>query len=128
MTKAGKRLIAAAQEAVAIAKGAQPAYRIWHNGWPYVPQPPKGDEAIVAVAVMLDGEVWQLPRPARHHHVLMALDNVLPGRAIEAHEQGFMTNTGRYVTRQEAARIAEYSGQIAGKLHAPPNLFSEDLW
>lgn len=127
MTKTGERLLKAVEEAVSVAKGEAPAYRIWHNGWPYVPQPPKADEAIVAVAVMLDGEVWQLPRPARHHHVLMALDHVLPGRAIEAHEQGFMTNTGRYVTRQEAAMIATQAGQVA-TLHAPPQLFSEDLW
>jgi hypothetical protein len=84
-------------------------------------------ETIVASAVVLDGDVWQLPKPARHHHVLWALDQVLPGRAIEAHDQGFVTNTGRYVDREEAARIAVRAKQVA-RLHAPPNLYSEDLW
>jgi len=37
MLKAGKRLIEAAQEAVAIAKGEQPAAAIYHNGHKYVP-------------------------------------------------------------------------------------------
>lgn len=127
MTDTGARIIGALQEAALIAKGEQPAARIWHQGWAYVPQPRTIDEAIVAAAVMLDDEVWQLPRPARHHHILWALDQVLPGRAIEAHVQGFMTNTGRFVEREEAARIASMAGQV-GKLSAPPHLFSEDLW
>lgn len=128
MTKAGDRLIGALTEARAIARGEQPAARIWHQGWPYVPQPRwSPDETIICAAVMLDDEVWQLPSPARHHHILVALDHVLPGRAIEAHVQGFMTNTGRFVEREEAARIASMAGQV-GKLTAPPHLFSEDLW
>lgn len=124
---AGGRLLDAMKEAVEIAKGAIPAARIWHNGWAYVPQPRSIDEAIIAAAVIFDEEVWHLPSPARHHHVLWAIDQVHPGRAIEAHVQGFMTNTGRFVEREEAARIASMAGQV-GKLSAPPHLFSEDLW
>ena len=127
MTDAGNRLIEAAKEAVEIAKGTIPAARIWHNGWPYVPQPRSIDEAIIAAAVIFDEEVWHLPAPARHHHVLWAIDQVHPGRAIEAHVQGFLTNTGRFVEREQAARIASMAGQVE-KLSAPPHLFSEDLW
>ena len=84
-------------------------------------------EIVDRAAVVLDGEVWHLPRPARHHHILRALDNVLPGRAIEAHEQGFVTSHGRYIGREEAAQIAMVTGQVS-KLMAPPDLYSEDLW
>lgn len=125
MTEAGARIIGALQEAALIAKGEQPAARIWHQGWAYVPQPRSVDETIIAAAVMLDDEVWQLPSPARHHHILWAIDQVLPGRAIEAHEQGFITNTGRYVGRTDARRIAIMAGQTDTD---KPELFSEDLW
>lgn len=37
MTKFGEQLIASAEEAVAIAKGVQPAARIWLNGHEYAP-------------------------------------------------------------------------------------------
>jgi len=84
-------------------------------------------ETIVCAAVMLDGNVWQLPKPARHHHILWAMDQVLPGRAIEAHDQGFVTSSGRYVDRAQAASLAVKAGQL-GSLCAPPNLYSEDLW
>ncbi len=38
MSEAGKRLIEGAKEALAIAKGEQPAARIWHQGHSYVPE------------------------------------------------------------------------------------------
>ena len=37
MTKAGERLIESMKEAVAIAKGEQPAAAIWVDGFKYVP-------------------------------------------------------------------------------------------
>lgn len=39
MTKAGKRMIAGAKEALAIAKGDQPAASVTVNGLTYVPKP-----------------------------------------------------------------------------------------
>lgn len=42
-----------------------------------------------------------------------------------ANDQGFMTDNGRYVSREEAARIAYEAGQIDKKIEY---LFSEDLW
>jgi hypothetical protein len=38
MSKAGKKLLAAADEMVQIAKGEIPAARIWQNGHAYVPE------------------------------------------------------------------------------------------
>lgn len=37
MRNAGKKIIAAAEEALSIAKGEKPAAAIWHNGNRYVP-------------------------------------------------------------------------------------------
>jgi hypothetical protein len=40
-------------------------------------------------------------------------------------KQGFLTSTGRFVDREDAAKIAHKSGQIR---NCPYALFSEDLW
>ena len=86
-------------------------------------------ETIVAVGNLLDGKIWTLPSPARHGHVLWAMDQVHPGRAIECYPQyqGFVTSEGRWVDRTEAASIAITAGQIKA-LKWPPYLYSEDLW
>lgn len=87
-------------------------------------------EIIVAVAINRAGEIWTLPKPARHHHVIKAMNDVHPakGRLLVAEGvQGFLTSAGRFVDRPEAAQIARQAGQIA-TLIAPPNLYSEDLW
>lgn len=85
-------------------------------------------ETIERAAVILDGEIWQLPRPARHHHILWAIDQVT-GRGIEGipDNQGFVTSTGRYVGREEAACIAVMADQIQEPRYGR-ELYSEDLW
>lgn len=47
------------------------------------------------------------------------------GISAESKHQGFMTSTGRYVSRAVAARIAFNSGQIKKNTGA---LISEELW
>lgn len=86
-------------------------------------------EFITSVGIMLDGQLWALPAPARHHHALLAIESVHPDKAIEAYPetQGFVTNTGRWVDRTEGAAIAIAAGQIEA-LKWPPYLYSEDLW
>jgi hypothetical protein len=44
---------------------------------------------------------------------------------MNTEEQGFLTNTDRFVNRQEAAQIAFESGQIKEETK---RLFSEDLY
>jgi hypothetical protein len=87
---------------------------------------------IVSVAIKLDnGIIHSLPKPCRHHHVIHAMnppDNIVENDIIIARgEQGFLTNEGTFVDRKEGASIALRNGQVL-KLHAPPNLYSEDLW
>lgn len=84
-------------------------------------------ERIEAAAVQYKGAVWTLPRPARHHHILWAIDRVHPGGEIVLpDDQGFVTDAGRFVGRAEAKMVALGAGQTV----APPgsDLFSEDLW
>lgn len=90
------------------------------------------EESITTAAIRVDGEVWTLPRPARHHVLIMAWCwahyNPEHGGNIGRHEQGFMTSTGRFVDREEAARIATEQGQLKNSDEPCDILTSEDLW
>lgn len=82
-------------------------------------------EWVAQAAVMLDGRCWALPRPARHHDVIARISPC--GFVGRCAVQGFRTNRGRFVGREEAARVALAAGQIAG-LPDTGHLFTEDLW
>ncbi len=94
---------------------------------------------IVRAAILRDGGVWSLPRPARHHDVLAlmrqcGLAQIAPPREV----QGFLRDDGQFLDRKQAAEEAVACGQIAnrpspdghprGYFNHPPDLFSEDLW
>ena len=92
---------------------------------------------IVAAAIKKDGVIWTLPRPARHHNIIFAMNDVGKSKArenktsflIEAHgKQGFIDGEGNFLNREDAAKRAILCGQLTKPLIAPPNLFSEDLW
>ena len=88
-------------------------------------------ETIVAAALRFtDGEVWSVPPPVRHCHLIWIWcvahwKDGKPEPHVAAHAQGFITSTGRFVEREEAAKIAHQQGQISTPKMA---LFSEDLW
>lgn len=70
-----------------------------------------------------------LPPPARHHHIMLGLNRASKGLGLVApDDQGFLTNTGRFVGRIEAWDIAKAADQIIGKTPCPGTLYSEDLW
>jgi hypothetical protein len=86
-------------------------------------------ELIVAAAVRTPFGNLTRERPARHGD-LWAL---LPQGLTSDHEDvthGFMTSRGRFVDRQEAARIVVEAGQGSPNVHEGyvPALFSEDMW
>lgn len=83
-------------------------------------------ERIISVAISAFGVVASLPAPARHGDVLRKLYE-FNEIAVRPDRQGFLTNTGRYVNRRDAAIIALAAGQV-DKLIAAPDLYSEDLW
>lgn len=71
------------------------------------------------------GLVLTMPRPARHPALLAEIDAAMPGGDALLAEQGFITNAGEFVSREEAAAIAYANGQIKAPKR---DLFSEDLW
>jgi len=89
------------------------------------------NETIEAVAIMYsDGRIETLQKPNRHHNIIKKVYTET-GEKCTSHLciQGFLTNTGRFVSRAEARIIAIDSGQISPEntLHKV-ELFSEDLW
>ena len=82
-----------------------------------------GIEHITHVAIQKEDKVYRLCWPARHHHVLHMLSQTVGD--IGKHEQGFVTSTERFVTREEAAEIARAAGQTT---MTRSMLFSEDVW
>lgn len=73
-------------------------------------------------------EVYSVPPPGRHHHVIALMVQAGCPKPIKGGPyQGFLTDKGLFVSRKEAAAIALQSQQIT-HLKCPPNLFSEDLW
>jgi cobalamin biosynthesis protein CbiD len=88
---------------------------------------------IIAAAIRTkDGIVHSMSIPARHHHIIHALNSYRAdhGESKLLHaegEQGFLTAQGDFVNRVEAGIMAIAGRQIS-KLQHPPNLYSEDLW
>lgn len=84
---------------------------------------------IHAVAIKLNGIIYTLPRPCRHHHVIMMMAACVEVTTpIRNDEQGFLLEDGRFADRLVAARFAVWSGQIDRTKYQPNALFSEDVW
>lgn len=83
---------------------------------------------IEAAAIFQGGRVYSVPRPGRHHDVIkkMVHEDGLP-TPIRG-EQGFLLNTGKFVRRIPARRIAHEAGQFIKEPIHPNELFSEDVW
>ena len=86
-------------------------------------------ETIERAAIFYNGTIYSVPRPGRHHTVIqmMARDG-FPNEAMALKNQGFVTNTGRFVDRYEGAKIARAAGQIVRDPTPPDMLTSEDVW
>jgi hypothetical protein len=83
-------------------------------------------EHIVAAAVSNAGTIWTLPAPARHYDVKQHMARFRTAIAPDSLD-GYVTSTGRFVHRLQAADIAIEAGQVR-ELKNPPHLFSDDLW
>lgn len=84
---------------------------------------------IIAAAIRLEGRVWSVPQPGRHHDVIRLIyeetGNRVPGTAI----QGFLTSEGEFVNRYQAHRIVELAGQpCKRRVSYGSELYSEDVW
>lgn len=84
-------------------------------------------ETIEAAAIRVEGTVYSVPRPGRHHDVF----KVMPRQHLRSSHidgQGFVTSTGRFVDRKEAAVIARAAGQLIREPTPHYMLTSEDVW
>jgi hypothetical protein len=82
-------------------------------------------ETIERAAIRIGGEVWDLPRPARHAVLVKAWRDAHSYSKMPDHEHGFVTSTGRFVPRDLAAKIAFLAGQVDRRR---PLLSTEHLW
>lgn len=90
-------------------------------------------ETIVAAAVTINASAFSAltvsaSPSARHHNIIHSLYDY--GIKVGPEQQGFITSTGRFVSREEALDIVFTSGQkyIEHDSNHPTQLFSEDLW
>ena len=108
-----------------------PVYTAWH--------PIKQREYIMCAAIHFDNAQIHVHQPKnittgfvvcgwKHHNCFYTaslLKNENPARIPST--QGFLTNTDRFVTREEAVKIARKSSQLP-KSSKITSLFSENLW
>lgn len=88
------------------------------------------------VAIRFRDQIWSLPRPYRHHHVIRliiwATDNF--GAQDVSHvdayddDQGFLDASGRYLNRKQAEVSAWLNKQLKNDRLIGSVLTSEDLW
>lgn len=84
-------------------------------------------ETIVAAAIRVGGIVYSVPRPGRHHDVFKAMTE-REAAASRLEDQGFVTSTGRFVNRAEAADLARAANQLIREPTPADTLTSEDVW
>ena len=66
-------------------------------------------------------------RPARHHHILDTTSRLSAAITFDG-EQGFLTNEGQFLNREDAFALAKSNGQLLPGTLGGRELFSEDLW
>ena len=81
------------------------------------------NQRIVAAALKLSsGQIVTKPPPVRHPTLILDANNPL------CYEQGFLTDSGEFVDREEAYRIALKAKQLVPRQSDGPRLYTEDLW
>ena len=81
---------------------------------------------ITLAAIKKDGVVYVGKPRERHNHILC--DGSRPFGFLKRGTQGFVDETGKFYTRQEAARHAFDCGQLPDDTECPKIILSEDLW
>ncbi len=84
-------------------------------------------ETIEGVGIVVEGKLYTLPRPNRHHHVIHLIYQET-GEEVITDSQGFVTSSGRYVEREEALEIARNAGQLLPRHFHKTQLFSVSVW
>jgi hypothetical protein len=94
---------------------------------------PFSEERIVGSAIKaLDGTVYSVERPGRHHHCIWFMVQKNLGEHDSrgsTRDQGFMTSRNRYIGRKEARALAIRNGQATvANIVTNNEIHSEDLW
>lgn len=73
--------------------------------------------------------IWA-PRPFRHHDIFYQYGTIIKQLKSEGYieTQGFLTNSGLFVNREDGLLIAKKANQIINKTQPDYKLFSEDMW
>jgi hypothetical protein len=83
---------------------------------------------VVAAAILgRDGPV-SLDPPARHHHIIVYMVDVLHYPPPIVGRQGFMLEDGTFADRKTARQCAEANNQLLPTARESQWLFSEDVW
>lgn len=78
---------------------------------------------IKEAAIIHDGKIWT---GKRHHNVIAKIIETCGMKAAPVlGEQGFVTECGKFLGREDAAKVAFEAGQIPA---LKSTLFSEDLY
>jgi len=91
-----------------------------------VPDSSGGYAKVYQAAIMYDGKIYSLPRPARHADVIRSI-----GGMSGPHKEGFIDSAGYWLTRGGAYIRAQRTGQIKRKdefVYVAGLLYTEDLW
>jgi hypothetical protein len=86
---------------------------------------------ITHVAIRFQGKVWSLPKPNRHHDVILHIAEQTGVSYVDSRgeDQGFLDEGGRYLTRKQALVSAEVNGQLRKDRQIwHGELYSENLW
>jgi hypothetical protein len=90
-------------------------------------------ECITKAAILINGEPFSVDPPGRHSDVIRSYAKGPDGKPRRFPQSsavfGFMTDTGRFVDREEAHTIAKAAGQIVRRCGGDEGtLYSENLW
>lgn len=78
---------------------------------------------IVKSAILYEGQIFV---GKRHPEIMMTIREIYSDSYISQDMQGFFTDTGVFLNREDAKKHAKECGQL--KLEFSKTLTSEDLW
>ena len=93
----------------------------------------RGRPPITHVAIRFRETVYSLPRPNRHYDVIREILRKNPDVShVDSlgDDQGFLDESGRFLTRKQALISAQLNDQIKADSKVFPHhgLYSENLW
>lgn len=90
---------------------------------------PQNLPKITHVAIVFEGKTYSLPEPYRHDNVVYVIAR-LTGECDVHGEQGFLDESGRFLTRKQALHVALYNDQVKdlSRVVSSFGLSSEDVW